>query len=1110
MSARESVGSVSVREEGVILPTYPALSPDPNPMYLERRVNQGASGKVYPTPLTDRISTQREDREYGAVFLENEYIELMLLPEIGGRVQVAHDKTNGYDFLYRQNVVKPVFIGLFGPWISGGMECNWPLHHRPSTFMPVAHSIEEGEDGSCTVWLGEHEPMDRTKGMVGICLHPGRALIEMKVQLYNRTPLPQTFLWWVNMAVLTHEEYQVIFPPDVWATTDHSKRAMSHFPIARREYYGVDFSEGVDVSWHRNTPVPASYFVWETEHDFFGGYDHREDAGVVHVANRHISPGKKFFTWGTSGPAEAWERNLTDADGQYLELMAGVYTDNQPDFSWLQPFETKTFSQFVYPVQAMGRPKSADTRLALHLESGEEGATVGVGATEVIPSATVVLTRGDRVLWEKRVDLAPGKPLREQVGVPAGTKESELLLRVCDEEGVEQIRYQPEEPVERDLPEAMTPPPPPAQIPSCDQLYLTGVHLEQYRSPTTDPEPYWEEALRRDPQDARTNNAMGLLLLRRGDLAGAEQRLRQAIDTLTLRNFNPRDGEAHYNLGLTLRHQGRLEEAYATLYKSIWSYAWQTPGYYALAEIDCRRGHMDMALEHLERSLLTNTLHLKARNLKAALLRRSGRLAEAASEVQHTMELDVLDAWSRNEWVLLTREAGSEPEARIRLDELGAQMGVGDRLQRTQMHLDLAFDYASAGLWAEADDVLSRLPDQEAGAEPLHPMALYSRGYFALHQGDTDGERECYRRAALLSPDYCFPSRVEEMLVLERVLEVQPDDARARYYLGNLLYDKQRTDEAVAQWEQAGSLQPEYSIPWRNLGIAHYNTRHDPDRARECYLKAFEANPGDGRTLCELDQLMRRLGAPPAERLARLEAHLDLVNERDDLSLARITLYNQLEEPRKALDLVLSRRFIPWEGGEGSVSGQYVAAHTQLGRAALESGDGAVALEHFAAALTYPQNLGEGRSPRQSVADLDYFMGLAHQSMEDEAAARECFERVADRKEDLSAMAYYRSLALKELGRDAEAQEQLQQLLAHAVEQRDTAPKAGFATSIPRFVFEAEDPVQRRRINFTFLVGMAQLGLGQVEEARAAFAAVLELDVNHQAAQRELRGLQAR
>ena len=122
-------------------------------MFLDKRVYQGSSGKVYPNPFTDRISDEKVAQSYQAVFLENDYIHLMMLPEIGGRIHIGRDKTNGYDFFYRQNVIKPALVGLLGPWISGGVEFNWPQHHRPSTFMPAQHFIEEHPDGSCTVWL---------------------------------------------------------------------------------------------------------------------------------------------------------------------------------------------------------------------------------------------------------------------------------------------------------------------------------------------------------------------------------------------------------------------------------------------------------------------------------------------------------------------------------------------------------------------------------------------------------------------------------------------------------------------------------------------------------------------------------------------------------------------------------------------------------------------------------------------------------------------------------------------------------------------------------------------------------------------------------------------
>ena len=271
---------VQVWQETVTIPTYSPPPPELAPMFLERRVNQGASGRIYPNPLTDHIAdVEKEDKTYLAVFLENEYVQLTMLPELGGRIFAGLDKTNGYDFFYRQHVVKPALIGLFGAWMSGGVEFNWPQHHRPSTFMPVDHSIEHHADGSRTVWLGEHDPMQRMKGMVGVCLYPGSAVVETKVRLYNRTPFPQTFLWWENVAVRVNEQYQIFFPPDVTYVTFHSKQTMAHYPVARKVYCGVDFSQGVDISWHRNSPHATSYFAGESRYDFFGGYDHGRRAG---------------------------------------------------------------------------------------------------------------------------------------------------------------------------------------------------------------------------------------------------------------------------------------------------------------------------------------------------------------------------------------------------------------------------------------------------------------------------------------------------------------------------------------------------------------------------------------------------------------------------------------------------------------------------------------------------------------------------------------------------------------------------------------------------------------------------------------------------------------
>lgn len=1112
MTAKQTV---KAWEETVSFPTYTPPPADKNPMYLDKRVNQGTSGRIYPFPFTDKLSSESEPQDYTAVYLENEYIRLMMLPQIGGRIHEALDKTNGYQFIYRQHVIKPALIGLFGSWMSGGIEYNWPQHHRPSTFMPTQHLIEEKDDGSVTVWFSENDPLQRMKGMVGVCLYPGKAFFEMKVQLYNRTPQVQTFLWWINVGVHVHDEYQTCFPPDVTVVTDHSKRSMSHYPIARGTYYGVDYANdgaGTDISWYKNIPVPTSYFVWDTNYDHFGGYDHRADAGIMHIANRYIAPGKKMFTWGAGEFAKGWEYNLTDADGPYIELMAGVYTDNQPDFSWLQPYETKTFSQFWYPIQRIGPAKNANRRAAVNLEISESAnqriAKVGVAVTEAFEGATVsLLARDDKVI-ENVINLAPDAPFVAEVVLPEKVAETNLLLRVCDGKGHEIIRYAPASlpsgGTEGGLPEAKTPPPPPETFDSIEELYLTGLHLEQYRHPTIEPEPYWEAALSKDPTDVRCNNAMGLVHFRRGNFAQAIEHFQTAIDKLTRRNPNPRDGEVYFNLGQALKYSGNLDAAYAAYYKAIWSYAWQAAGYYAIAEIDCLRGDFTTALDHIDRSLITNTMNMKARNLKATVLLKLGRIDAAAALCCETIALDPLDLWSRNEVIWQSRETGSTA-AVGQLAELTGLMDVPDALSKIQSYLDLAFDYANAGFWDAAADVLSRLVDADGNA---FPTVLYALGYFAHAQGNDDEARALYQRASAQPTDYCFPARLEEMLILEHAQSLFPDDPIVAYYLGNLYFDKKRPEEAIAQWETAVKGAPGFSIPWRNLGIAHYNVRRDPEKAIECYETAFKANPQDGRVLAELDQLLQRTGVPAKVRLARLEQHLDLVRDRDDLSVEITTLYNQTGQPQKALDYALSRRFHPWEGGTGRISAQYVTAHVLLGQAALDAGDAQTALSHFETALdTYPANLGERKHLFWPDAHVHYYAGLAKQALGDEDGARASFEATLTTQGRSAEKPYYQAMALRALGRQDEAQTKLQTMLDDATRRMAEQAKQSFATSVPEFVFVEDDHQTRMRTHLTYTIGLAHLGLGHAAEAKAAFETVLERDPNHFGAIQALKKL---
>jgi tetratricopeptide (TPR) repeat protein len=1105
-------GPVKAWAEPVVIPTYHPLPPDKNPMFLEKRVYQGSSGRVYPLPFTDRISTDAVEHTWQAVHLENEFLRVMVLPEIGGRIHVGMDKTNGYDFFYRQNVIKPALVGLAGPWISGGVEFNWPQHHRPATFMPVSFQIEEEADGSRIIWCSDHDPMSRLKGMHGVCLHPGRAYIELKVRLYNRTPLVQTFLWWANIGVHVHELYQSFFPSDVQFVADHAKRAMSRFPLCDGYYYGVNYGErgrkGVpgeeqplkfvppgnyppnDLRWYANVPVPTSYMAMGSNEDFHGGYDHKHKAGLVLVADHHIAPGKKQWTWGNHPFGYAWDRNLTDEDGPYIELMAGVYTDNQPDFSFLAPGETKTFSQYWYPIREIGPPHKANRDVALSLQISMRDARIGVCATQAFAAAKVRLESATGQIAEWQCNLKPGSAFLQVAELPAGIGESELSAIVECRDGQALLRYTPTPPAKQEVPLAATEPGLPEEIQSNDELYITGLHLDQYRHATRHADAYWREALRRDPADSRCNHAMGSWHLRRAEFADAEEFFRQAIQTLTLRNPNPYEGEAFYNLGLTLRYLSRYEEAYAAFYKAAWNSAWRSAAYLALAELDAIGCDWNASISHLESSLRMNTENLNARNLSVVVLRKLGRGAEADRLLKETLALDPLDCWARY------LASNSLPSG-------------------NHMLFDLALDYTRAGLHADAVEFLGRM-DRDARDGSV-PILLYALGHIYRQLGNTADAKRAYSEASSAPPDYCFPSRLEEFVVLQEAVSANPEDARAAYYLGNLLYDCRRHREAIALWERAARRDPSFSTVWRNLGIGYFNVLGDKESSRSAFDRAIRADPGDARILYERDQLWKRLGESPERRLTDLEKCSELVRLRDDLSVELATLYNQTRQHERALSLLASRKFQPWEGGEGLTLGQYVRANLALGRQALARGDSHEARRLFEEALLCPENLGEATHPLANQSDVYYFLGSALEAEGDHASSQHCFERAARQKGDFqemnvksfSEMSYYNALALQRLGRAREAEELLRSLLAYAKAVAGQVARIDyFATSLPTMLLFEDDLQKRNTVSATFLCAQAWLGLGDSAKARELLHEVMALDRNHSRAADMLAALQ--
>lgn len=1086
--------NVKVWEEDILLPTYGIGQPEKNPMFLEKRVYQGSSGVVYPYPVIEKIEDTCQDKSYHAVYLENEYIRVMILPELGGRVQMAYDKLKERHFIYYNHVIKPALVGLTGPWISGGIEFNWPQHHRPSTFLPVDYAIERCDDGSAIVWVNERERMFHQKGTAGFVLRPGRAVLEIRGKVSNPTPVPQTFLWWANPAVAVNAAYQSVFPGDVNAVFDHGKRDVSRYPIATGTYYKMDYSAGVDISRYQNIPVPTSYMAIRSRYDFVGGYENDTRAGLLHVANHHVSPGKKQWTWGNGDFGRAWDRNLTDHDGPYIELMTGVYTDNQPDFSWLQPYEEKTFTQYFMPYRELGVVKNASADLLMNIEPEGQGACLKVFATSHLTDLHIVVTKAGTLCFDRRCELSPEQILQEAVPV---ADLADIEVCIYDARGKRLLSWQGEPDEIKPVPDAAKAALDPCDIQTVEQLCLAGLHLEQYRHATYSPVDYYEEALRREPEHVQANNAMGLWLIRKGQFARAEEYLRRAVASLTFYNPNPYNGEPLYNLGLALKYQEKTEEAYTYFYKACWNAAWQDAGYYALAQLSAARENWEEALEEIDKSLLRNWHNLRGRHLKALILRRLGRRAEALAWIEASLAIDCFNFGCAFEKYLLTGDPAD-----------GESWRKGMRAE-AHNYEELALDYASAGLWEEA----LRVAELALQLPVTSPTLLhYYKSWFLLNLGLSEEAAAATRTAESQPADYCFPNTLEAIVALRAVIRAGQLTPKAWYYLGNILYDKRQYAQAIAAWEESARLDGAFPTVLRNLSLAYFNKLQREGEAVALLEEAFRLDTSDARVLMELDQLYKRLNRPHAERLAFLEQHRTVAFGRDDVYLEYVTLLNQLGRYEEAIRLIDNRKFHPWEGGEGKVPAQYQLARVCLAKGYLAEGRCEEALSRIEECFVYPPHLGEGKLYGAQENDFLYYKGCALQGLGREEQARLCFgEAVAGNSRPAAAMYYndqkpdkifYQGLALRKLGREEEARGRFHALIAYGEKHLfDRFKMDYFAVSLPDLQIWEEDMDKKNRIHCQYLMALGYLGLGNAEKAKIYFEGAQRLDANHQGVQ---------
>jgi tetratricopeptide (TPR) repeat protein len=1079
---------VQLYEKQVPLPTYKVAPPEKNPIFFRNEAYQGASRHYYPLKLNDQYINERIVQEWKHVILDNEYIEVAITPEIGGKLYYAKDKTNDYNFVYKNSVVKPSNIGMTGAWVSGGIEWCVLHHHRASTYLPLDYTTTENKDGSKTVWVGESEPRHGMRWTIGVTAFPGKSYFRAEGRIYNASPFTHSILNWANVAAHTNENYQTIFPPSAQVATFHSKTVFSHWPISTEVYRGSDFTKGVDISYWKNTRESNSFFVHELQEDFMGGYDHGKQSGTVHIGDHNIVRGAKLWQWGSGARGQATEARLTETDGPYVEIMVGAYSDNQPDYSWIKPYEVKKWEQYWYPVKGIGGFKNANLNGAVNLEVKPDNSVfLGYYSTGKVEKAKVVLENNGIVVFTKDIAISPDKPFTETIKLDGAFDLFNLKTQLIDVAGNEiLLDYRPVKlpPVEK-LPEAWQGYVSPDKIATVEELYLTGKRVEQFYAPQYNAMDWYNEALKRDPGDMRTNIAVGNRYLKNGDFLTARKYLATAIKRLTKDYTRPTDCEALYLQGLVLKYMGLYDEATDTLYRATWDYAYHSSAYFQLAQISMIKNDYAKALQQTDESLVTNARNKRAIALKASILRKLGDFSQASSLIDQIKDFDPLDFRLQNENYLVAKESGKEVQATSLLSKLETEMRGFD-----ENYLELAVGYLNDGLLQEAEEVLLRFKGE-------NPEFDYYLGFIYSKYKKEDVALSHFKNAEKYTVESIFPYRLETVQVLNTALKLNPKDGNAHYYTGNILYEKQ-PEFAIENWKKSVELNPNLAVALRNIGWGYYRHYRNIPEAITYYEKAIAINKNEAIYYTELDMLYELNNAPVEKRLKLFEGQNEVVKNRDDATIRQISVLTLAGQPEKAVEYTDAVQY-SYREGASMVREVKIDAQLALGIQYFALKNYQKALEYFIKAQVPEEEAGSDQLGSRDI-QVNYYIGIAYKALNEKAKADEFFIKSAGKKTSkIDVMNYYQGLSYMELNDSKNAEKVFESMIEEANQQLENkdAAEAGVIFG------ERETENVRLSRNYTIL-GLGQKGLKKIKPANTNLQKAVELNYSNLWAKVEL------
>ncbi len=984
-----SWAEVRAWEGSLTIPTYP-WEDDVNPKFwaLEgpARLSTTVKGSItYPYTMQDHLSRTKVDRSYKALFLENEYLKVTCLPELGGRIHSVLDKTEGKEMFHLSTVIKPGMIAMRGAWISGGIEWNSGPHgHTVTVVSPVDALVGKNPDGSGFLEVSNQEKIFRTRWTVRVTLRPGKAYLEENFRIFNPTDGMHPYYFWNCTAFPNLPGTRFIYPMTL--ATDHHGREFFNWPV----------HEGRDLSWLKNHETWTSIFSVDCSCDFFGGYDVEANRGIVQVADHHVLPGKKAWTWGNWDFGLASQKNLTDDDGPYIEVQSGPLP-TQSDYGILAPHEQVAWQEWWYPVHGLGDGFEFATKdLAVQSARDHGDLCLRMIATGTFPEAMCCLTAHGSSPVRRPVDLTPSEACELTL---ADVGQSPVHVNVVAKDGTELASFTTPLPIPK-----VSPPDPskfvekPDEQLSVEQKYLKGRKFDR-ATDRLNARKYYELALADDPGHILSLRALGVLDLEAGLYQGAISRLKSVLDR------DGDDGLAWYFLGVCQLCSEDAEQAVASGYRAVRCFGTLSIGHDLAGRAHMRLGQYETATEAFAKAVRTAPDDTAAQDHLMLALYATGQKESATKQANEAVVRRPVDLVPR---ALLALQGEETMKQFVR--QTRAFVGE-DEFEL----LETALVFADLGLFDEAARIV-RVACVEAVAEDEQgPLALYYLAYFASRGGDEKAARGCLRQAGKTYRDFVFPSRTGAVDVLSYAVRTNPSDAYAYLHLGNLYGNLGRLDEATSHWEKAVRLDSSLSVPLRNLGLTVSTRENDLAKAATYYRKAIAARPEDQTLYRDLAEILVADGKRP-EAIQVIESMQFEGQRRSDITIMLAEAYVAEERYTDAIDLLESTPyFVNWEG-QGITRVLFAKAHLARGQQRFDNGEFKAALEDFAAALTYPENLGVGRSNRPQEARTEYWRGKALKALGRLDEARSAWKKGATGHEGSDEQNKHRQLCKEALG----------------------------------------------------------------------------------------------